>query len=64
MLWSAADYKMPPNQEPALSEQFENHLVSMTQENSELRPTMSDVLQVNLIVPYLIQRNHRRENAP
>ena len=46
MLWSAADYKMPSNQEPALSEQFENLLVSMTQENSDLRPIMADVLKV------------------
>ena len=46
MLWSAADYKMPTNQEPALSEEFENLLISMTQDNADLRPVASSVLEV------------------
>ena len=47
MLWSAADYKLPQNQEPALSEQLENLLISMTQDNQDVRPAVTDVLQVS-----------------
>ena len=47
LLWLAADYKMPTNQEPALSEEFENLLISMTQDIADLRPLTSAVLQVN-----------------
>ena len=50
MLWSAADYKMPTNQEPALSEEFENLLISMTQDNADLRPPASSVLEVIMLV--------------
>ena len=46
MLWSAADYKLPANQEPALSEELENMLISMTQDAHWVRPSASDVLQV------------------
>ncbi|KAI0229701.1 hypothetical protein LSAT2_019858 [Lamellibrachia satsuma] len=46
LLWLAADYKMPTNQEPALSEEFENLLISMTQDIADLRPLTSAVLQV------------------
>ena len=46
MLWSAADYKLPANQEPALSEDLENMLISMTQDAHWVRPSASDVLQV------------------
>ena len=47
MLWSAADYKLPANQEPALSEELENMLISMTQDAHWVRPSASDVLQVS-----------------
>ncbi len=46
MLWSAADYKLPANQEPALTEELENMLISMTQDSPWVRPTANDVLQV------------------
>ena len=46
MLWSAADFKLPANQEPALSEELENMLISMTQDAHWVRPSASDVLQV------------------
>ena len=46
MLWSAADYRLPANQEPALSEELENLLISMTQDDNDLRPTAIEVLQV------------------
>ncbi len=55
MLWSAADYKLPANQEPALTEELENMLISMTQDSPWVRPTANDVLQVlTLIIKLLI----------
>ena len=48
MLWNAADYKLPSKEEPALSPELENMLISMTNEDTHIRPTASDVLQVNM----------------
>jgi hypothetical protein len=52
MLWSAADYCLPSNQEPALSEEFENLLMSMTQDEVDNRPPVLNVLKVNQILRY------------
>lgn len=46
ILWTTADYKIPENQEPALSEHFENLLISMTQSDADARPDAKKVLQV------------------
>ena len=46
MLFSAADYKFPQNQEPVLSQEFEDLLNSMTQDAIEPRPAAVDVLKV------------------
>ena len=46
MLWNAADYKLPTNQEPNLTTELENMLISMTNEDTDIRPSASDVLQV------------------
>ena len=46
MLWSAADFKMPANQEPAISQQLENLLSSMIHDQSERRPSPMEVLLV------------------
>ena len=46
MLWLAADFNLPANQEPALSEELEGLLISMTQDDPDLRPSVDDVLKV------------------
>ncbi|XP_078669315.1 uncharacterized protein LOC144910284 isoform X5 [Branchiostoma floridae x Branchiostoma belcheri] len=45
-LWSAADWGLPANQEPALSDQLEGLLVSMTQDKPGDRPSIREVLQM------------------
>ncbi|XP_035671726.1 kinase non-catalytic C-lobe domain-containing protein 1-like isoform X2 [Branchiostoma floridae] len=45
-LWSAADWGLPANQEPALSDQLEGLLVSMTQDKPGDRPSIREVLQI------------------
>ena len=58
MLWSAADYKLPANQEPALTEELENMLISMTQDSPWVRPTANDVLQVLILFIRLLKKCH------
>ena len=46
MMWLAAEYKLPAGHEPALSEKLDTLLLSMTQDDQNLRPTAADVLEV------------------
>lgn len=47
ILFLAADYNMPQNQEPALSEELDNLLLLMASEDVHLRPGCSQVLLVS-----------------
>ena len=60
MLWSAADYGLPSNQEPALSEHFENLLMSMTQDQADSRPDLDEVLQVRYRCYFQVSYFRRR----
>ncbi len=46
LLWEAANHRMPDDQEPALSVQFEQLLESMILENAETRATVAMVAEV------------------
>ncbi|XP_070541592.1 uncharacterized protein [Ptychodera flava] len=46
MLWSAADWRLSPTQQPEVSEALENLLINMTQDNADDRPDLDYIVKM------------------